>query len=627
MGFKTIRLAVKGIGMFASKMYSESSPFQTWEDFIDENNSGDDRLDFRTVSGTLLGSIPLGIQNTKFRNLEFEVDEYGSKSIRFELNSLPTFPMERFTVIRIRVDGIDTFGGFVFNYPRQGSSNKQKLEFQGLGFRERLKKVKIRPTIDKHFYTIQSITKAGLNVEIKLNTDVHPSINPGSVFYIRSALNSRNNGKYTVISIMGDTLIALRPDGIEQEIAQGTVTILPSQWTNATTPVSDILKQIVLEYLPQVKGIIASTGGITTSASVPLGGGIDLEGLTIEKALDFIRNMLGGQWNLVVEPDGRITLNPKSTTIIEKIFSSYDGQIFDFEENLDNIVNIVEVNRKKEKAEDGSTPMTLVAVKTNPTSVAKYGPMEGTIDVPAYFTEEIGDSLATAKINSESEPKEEGSSKKAKWKFWKFGNYSIVTEEGFYKEVLNEMDSLSGFIFPPEVTASISTSIFITGAGSLKLAFGSSAHEKEVIYPLDKRVAGLKEIYLYIYGNKVGTYLKIGVGKDTFKENLFKITINQTTNPTLVVLPVSHLPIDHIKEIGFIFDNPQNGTEVFIDEVAINSYTSLHKTQPLKLVKYKYTPFNKFCELTFGTMNSKQENWLSALNAKIESQSMAMKER
>ncbi|TGM21983.1 hypothetical protein [Leptospira meyeri] len=613
--------------MFASKMYSESSPFQTWEDFIDENNSGDDRLDFRTISGTLLGSIPLGIQNTKFRNLEFEVDEFGSKSIRFELNSLPTFPMERFTVIRIRVDGIDTFGGYIFKYPRQGSSTKQKLEFQGLGFRERLKKVTIRPTIDKHFYRILSITKAGLNVEIKLNTDVHPTINPGSVFYIKTALNSRNNGKYTVISIVGDTLIALRPDAFEQEIAQGTVTILPSQWTNATTPVSDILKQIVLEYLPQVKGIIASTGGITTSSSVPLGGGIDLEGLSIEKAFEFIRNMLGGQWNLVVEPDGRITLNPKSTSIIEKIFSSYDGQIFDFEENLENIVNIVEVNRKKEKATDGSTPMTLGALKTNPTSVAKHGPMEGSIDVPAYFTDEVCVSLADAEINAKSEPKEEGSSKKAKWKFWKFGNYSIVTEEGYYKEVLNEMDNLTGFVVHPEITASISTSIFITGAGSLKLAFGSSAHEKEVSYPLDKRVAGLKEIYLYVYGNKVGTYIKFGVGKDSFKENLFKITINQTTNPTLIVLPVSHLPIDHIKEMGFIIDNPQNGTEVFIDEVAINSYTSLHKTQPLKLVKYKYSPFNKFCELTFGVNSSKQENWLAGLNAKIESQSMAMKER
>lgn len=627
MGFKTIRLAVKGIGMFASKMYSESSPFQTWEDFIDENNNGDDRLDFRTISGTLLGSIPLGIQNTKFRNLEFEVDDFGSKSIRFELNSLPDFPMERFTVIRIRVDGIDTFGGYVFKYPRQGSSYKQKLEYQGLGFRERLKKVSIRPTLDKHFYTIQSITKAGLNVEIKLNTAVHPSINPGAVFYIKTALNSRNNGKYTVISIMGDTLIALRPDGIGQEIAQGTVTILPSQWTNATTPVSDILKQIVLEYLPQVKGIIASTGGITTSSSVPLGGGIDLEGITIEKAFDFIRNMLGGQWDLVVEPDGRITLNPKTTAIIEKIFSSYDGQIFDFEENLDNIVNIVEVNRKKEKAEDGTTPMTLVALKTNPTSVAKYGPMESSIDVPAYFTEEIGDSLAEAEINAKSEPKEEGSAKKGKWKFWKFGNYSIVTEEGYYKEILNEMDSLTGFTVPPEVTASISTAIFITGAGSLKLAFGSSAHEKEVKYALDKRVSGLKSFYLYIYGNKVGTYLRFGIGKDSFKEHLFKLTINQTTNPSLIEIPVSHLPIDHIKEFGVIFDNPQDGTEIYIDEVAIKSYTSLHKTQPLKLVKYKYTPFNKYCELTFGVNSSKQENWLAALNAKIESQSMAMKER
>lgn len=627
MGFKTIRLAVKGIGMFASKMYSESSPFQTWEDFIDENNGGDDRLDFRTVSGTLLGSIPLGIQNTKFRTLEFDVDEFGSKSIKFELNSLPSFPLERFTVIRIRVDGIDTFGGYVFKYPRQGSSRNQKLEFQGLGFRERLKKVTIRPTIDKHFYRIQSITKAGLNVEIKLNTNVHPTINPGNVFYIKNALNSRNNGKYTVVSILGDTLIALRPDGIEQEIAQGTVTILPTQWTNPTTPVSDILKQIVLEYLPQVKGIIASTGGITTSSSVPIGGGIDLEGITIEKAFEFIRNMLGGQWNLVVEPDGRITLNPKSSAIIEKIFSSYDGQIFDFDENLDNIVNIVEVNRKKEKSEDGTTPMTLGALKSNPTSVAKYGPMEGPIDVPAYFTDEVCEALATAEINAKSEPKEEGSAKKGKWKYWKIGTYSIVTEEGYYKEILNEMDSLDGFVFPPEVAASISTAIFITGAGSLKLSFGNSAHEKEVKYSLDKRVSGLKTIYLYIYGNKLGSYLRFGIGKDSFKEYLFPITINQTSNPELIAIPVANLPIDRIKEFGFIFDIPQNGTEVYIDEVAIESYTSLHKTQPLKLVKYKYTPYNKFCELTFGVNSSKQENWLAALNAKIESQSMAMKDR
>lgn len=627
MGFKTIRIAARGIGMFASKIYSESIPFQTWEDFIDENNSGDDRLDFRTVSGTLLGSIPLGIQNTKFRNLEFEVDEFGSKSIKFELNSLPNFPLERFTVIRIRIDGIDTFGGYVFKYPRQGSSQNQKLEFQGLGFRERLKKVTIRPTIDKHFYTIQSITKAGLNVEVKLNTDVHPTINPGDIFYIKSALNSRNNGKYTVTSIMGDTLIALRPDGLDQPIAQGTVTVLPSQWTTATTPVSEVLKQIILEYLPQVKGIIASTGGITSTPTVPLGGGIDLEGISIEKAFDFIRSMLGGQWNLVVEPDGRITLNPKSTSIIDKIFSSYDGQIFDFEENLDNIVNIVEVNRKKEKAEDGSTPMTLGALRTNETSIAKYGPMEEPIDVPAYFTDEICDKLAIAKLNSRSEPKEEGSAKKGKWKYWKVGNYSIVTEEGYYKEILNEMDSLDGFTIPSEVNGSISSAIFITGAGSLKLAFGNSAHEKEVKYSLNKRVTSLRTIFLYVYANKVGTYFKFGIGKDSFKENLFPITINQTTNPELIALPVSNLPIDQINEFGFLFENPQDGSEVYIDEVAIESYTSLHKTQPLKLIKYKYYPFNKYCELTFGVNTSKQENWLAALNAKIESQSMAMKER
>ncbi|TGK36163.1 hypothetical protein EHQ17_04405, partial [Leptospira gomenensis] len=469
MGFAVKNIALRGLGAFGSRMFSQQLPIQTFETYEDPGNSGDGRIDVSTISGTLLGSIPINVQNTKWEKLRYENDRQGCRDITFQLNSMPDFPIERFTRVKITIEGEDAWGGYVYNYPTEGFDKIQKLEFKGFGYRERLKKIKIKPAPGKHLYEIQKIEIAGVNVIITLNVPVHESVIPGNFFFVTDAFDTKNNGRYNVISTGGNQIVALKPDGVAQTIPQGLLTVIPTVWTEPSALMSDVVKQIVSEYCTKAKGISRSVSRIQNSTGILLGGRLDFEKMTIAQAFDKIREAVPG-WYLWVDPNGLVVFGPDPPNLIDKIFAPEEAN-FEKDEDLDEIVNHVEINRAKDR-DDENKSWGLAAWAEDPTSVTKWGLLEDEMDVPNYFDKEICQMIANKRLAEKKDPVERFSTKMIRFKNWKFGKYSLVSPWGFYKNILTDLDDLSGWNIAPEISVSLSDEVLVTGFKSMKLGIG-----------------------------------------------------------------------------------------------------------------------------------------------------------
>ncbi|TGK10346.1 hypothetical protein [Leptospira stimsonii] len=624
MGFAVKKLALRGLGSFGSTMWSEQLPLQTFESYEDPGNGEDGRIDVSTISGTLLGSIPINIQNTKWTKIRYENDRQGCRDLTFELNKMPDFPIERFTRIKITIEGEDVWGGYVYNYPTEGFGKSQKLEFKCFGFRERLKKIKIKPAPGKHLYEIQKIEIAGVNVVIKLNAPVHESVIPGNFFFITDAFDSKNNGRYNVISTGGNQIVALKPDGVAQTIPQGLLTVIPTVWTTPTALMSDVVKQIVSEYCAKAKGISRSVSRIQNSTGILLGGRLDFEKMTVAQAFDKIREAVPG-WYLWVDANGLVVFSPDPPNLIEKIYAPEDAN-FEKDEDLDEIVNHVEVNRAKDRDVENKS-WGLAAWAEDPTSVKKWGLFEDEIDVPNYFDKAICQTIADKKLAEKKDPVERFSTKMIRFKNWKFGKYSIVSPWGFYKNILTDLDDLSGWNIAPEISASLSDEVLVTGFKSMKLGIGLVSNGKWMKLPIGRRFLQARKFFIYGHANKVGSYLTFGFGKNSAEDHHVPIPFPQNVSFQRFKIEISATNLEYLGEIGFRVDNAPNETEVYIDEISIQSYSRKHTTTSLERVVTNIEPRKRYCELEFGRPRSSLDSKFAATMALVYNQRLALKEK
>ncbi|EMO12508.1 hypothetical protein LEP1GSC165_0047 [Leptospira santarosai str. CBC523] len=630
MGFAIKNMALRGTGSFGSTMWAQPLPLQTFETYEDDGNTGDGRIDVSTVSGTLLGSIPINVQNTRWSKLRFENDRQGCRDITFELNRMPDFPIERFTKIKISIQGEDVWGGYVYSYPTEAFDKRQKLEFKGFGFRELLKKVKIKPMPGKYLYEIQRITESGVNIIIDLNAPVHEAVKVGDYFFVTEAFDSKNNGRYNVISTGGNQIVALRPNGVNQTIPQGLLTVIPSVWTNESALISDLVKQIVTEYCTNAKGISKSVSRIKDTTGILLGGRLDFDKMTVHQAFEKIRGILDG-WYLWTDPNGLVVLSPDPPDLVDMIFAPEDC-VFERDEDLDEIVNHVEVNRTKDR-DDSTKSFGLAAWAEDPTSIKKWGILENEIDVPNYFDKPICQTIANNELTRKREPVERFTTKLASFRNWKFGKYKIVSPWGFYKEILTDLDSMAGFVVDAAITATLNDEVLVTGYKSLKLSVNPASSGKWIKIPIGKRFLRSKKIFLYVYSNKVGEFFSFGFGETSCEEHTIEIPSAQNVSFQRYQIEIEAANIEYLGEIGFRIDNapvpvagPNGGLEIYIDEVSIQSYGRKHSVTSLERVITIIEPHKRYCELEFGKPRTTLDSQLAGTMALVYTQRLALKD-
>ena len=104
-------------------------------------------INLSLFSGTSVGNLRSGIQNSIIEDLEFTVDENGSADFKLTLSRNPSFEILPNSIVKIAI-GASAFNWYcgTIDYPEELGANTDKIELKGFGLRKFLNDLKANTT-------------------------------------------------------------------------------------------------------------------------------------------------------------------------------------------------------------------------------------------------------------------------------------------------------------------------------------------------------------------------------------------------------------------------------------------------------------------------------------------------
>ncbi|MBM9502878.1 hypothetical protein JWG44_21735 [Leptospira sp. 201903071] len=593
-------------------------------------NGEDANVQLSSVAGSILSQFPLGIQYPKISSMKNVVNQFGPLSGELIFAEMPEVPLPDFASYKLKIDSRSVMKAYLYDTPDQTSTSKKGFSYKSYGMIKRLEGETISNSNKWTIHKIEvsgpdetdAILTLGANVNFPQNL-YSADIQPDQVLYIRDTEDSDNEGKFRVVEVTGAlTLRIHNPSVVLQNIILGTIEILPKEWGDPLTLVSELVDQVFKTYGQRVPilysaNLIQPTPGITTL------GELYLEGMSLFKFIELVVDMLGGLWYCGVNADGFYFLEKKKSEPIDKFAVGWDYNDLDIKIDRDWVWNYIEIFAK---SEEGSGTVKLYS-ELNESSEKKWGrrtPPGGGIEVPASFTKEIAILICRNLLELHKEPRVLITIKNAPYKFYEFGDYKIAFPAKPYYEVLDDLDSLGGWSSSDNSKLSVvlSNDTLISGSKCHKMIFTGC---DEVTYSkiFNVRKNGLTDIHFYLYSSAIDDFNTNPDGMIQFyiidstgtkHEKSFPISIESKWIPC--PWNIASLKIKQIVEVGFQFKNVPDSV-IYFDELKVRSDTSITHTVPLVEVEYNNPPTKKNCKLTFGGKQT-LEKYLSGYLAQIE---------
>ncbi|XDD52560.1 hypothetical protein AB3N59_20305 (plasmid) [Leptospira sp. WS92.C1] len=591
----------------------------------------DSNVQLSSVSGSVLSQFPLGIQYPKISSMLNVVNTMGPLSGQLVFAQMPEVPLPDFASYKLKIDSKSVMKAYLYDTPDQTSTSKKGFTYKAYGMIKRLEGETISNFNKWNIHSIEvtgpdstdAILYLGANVDFPQNLYT-ALIEPDQILYVRDTDDSDNEGKFRVLEVIDALTIRIHnPSVVSQNIILGTIEILPKEWGDPLTLVSELVDQVFKTYGQRVpilysSNLIQVTPGITTL------GELYLEGMSLYKFIELVIDMLGGLWYCGVNADGFYFLEKKQEEPIDKFAVGWKVNDVDIKIDRDWVWNYIEIYSK---SETGSGTVKLYS-ELNETSEKKWGrktPPGGGIEVPASFTKEIAIKLCKNLLELHKDPRILITIKNAPYKYYKFGDYSVAFPSKDYVEILDEMDELSTWTSsdPVKLSATASKDTLISGSRSHKLVL-SNAHGVTYSKVFNVRRNGLKNLLFYIYSTQKDNWIsnQEGIVHVYIIDSLGEIhekSVPIDLESTWIPFPpwdISGLGIKTIVEVGFRFNHPPDCV-IYIDELRTRSHTSVTHTVPLVEVEYNNAPTKKNCKLTFGGKQT-LEKYLSGYLSQIE---------
>jgi hypothetical protein len=613
-------------GNMSTRIKGQPKLFTVYDEFDagDSGSSGGSQIKFTTASGALLSFIPINVQNTKFVEAIFASTPNGSESFSFKLNDVPKFPLQRFSQTKFTIELDSIFYGYIFDTPELGSAKKKYQEYKGFGQAKRLENCIIDNTLK---WDISSISMSGSDMTIHTSTPVSGVVlNQWAI--IRNAVDSSNNVQAFIVGVGASSITVVNVAGLNQAGVGGQIVVLPVEWSGySAVLVSDLFDQIVRLYCGSLP-INYNPDKIIETTGKTLGGGkIDWDGLTIKKAFENIKLMLGDTFDLGVDEYDDFFIRPKETDVQDVLHTGYQVQNPEIKLNLNNVINSVNILRGKSKLDQTKVGSSVGATASDPTSIAKYGLMHKDIEVAGYFSDETCQVIADQIILDKKEPKYSVTVKDLAMRYYPHGYYTIVSEFDDYVYDLETFESLTGWSTDPDFALALNNSILLTGAYSMRISLGVASDGTETKKTISHKVFFPKKIYLWGYANKKGQYVNFGYGKTSFTENLVPIYANTTNAFFCLEIDVTNYTEDAINEIGFQFHNTVADTVFYVDNLQILDYSTKRYTVYTKKITYRFLARKNVVDIEFSDETIRSlEDFMAGIKAQTETSKLLLRE-
>lgn len=628
MSFKSIFAPAIGIGSLGGMMYSQYQQFKVFVPtvFPDTDEAG---ISLSSYTGAFLGSLPIDIQEVALTEMEFRYGDIGAIDFKLSLNQDPPVPILRFTevVFSIGVDKI--FKGYVWKYPGPDKKMEDAWEYSGFGMGKRLEKapIKLKPDVD--IYQIDSIEQRDdITTRIHLSIPLADSDVVDRVCFVNDAEDDNNNGRFDVSAVDPDFAMWIEfvnPAGLDQALNKGLLTILPKEWSDPTTTISDLIKQVVSNYLGDLP-ISSAVGNISPSPAMFTGAILNLDNLSLSEFFKQIRMAVSG-WDFFIDADSVVVFRERSSTHVAILIIGYDVHDAKNTRNDDDVVNRWTVNRKLGKEED-RVGFETGGIAQDATSIKNFGLFADDQDVPVYYGDALCTAMAQELVNQTKDPKDIILINNAPFRNYPIGPWKIITSPRAQESEITGCEDIEGWDFSGPLTPSIETTNLVFGAGALRVEYDADASGSTFIF--NTLFYCIDPVFLRFWykGKRIGQKMKFAFGDtslDFESETLSKEVFVYSTRYRRLDIPLQNVSIGRMQKLGFRIENPLDDDFFLVDEISIYSTVSNHKILDLKEVKI-HLGDRRYCDLIFGALPSRMEDYLAGVFRTVKMAKLALKE-
>lgn len=645
MSLTEISGAALGVGAFGQLALGQPA---RWSAFAPEEDDDLLKIVASTPSGSVLGVFYMDIQNTAVRNFSFKTGDKGGTEFKMVLNQDPGFPLVKFTNITVFQGSRRIFRGYIWKKPGAGKNQNDPWEYSGFGKGKRLEKNKISLVLNENVYQIDAITMNGNDMTVQSIANLASTDVVGCTAIVKGSENESSDGRFTITAAATDSVTMVNPAGVAQTLDLGTLYILPREWSETTTMISDLIKQVVTNYFSDLP-ISQSTALIEDTPDALTNAVVDLEGLDFAEFFEQMRTLLNETHLLYIDEYDRVVLREKSGTV-DTLLVGYDAHEVNETENENAIINRVTVNRKVGKETQKVGLITAAGFAEDADSIANDGVFADEQDVPVFWGDSLCQSFADAFVAKNKDPKITFRVENMPFRYYPLGDYRWISVPRRTETVLSECQDTTEWTWDDElITLVEDTGVKQFGAGSIRFDYDSSAAGKQVVFNTDFRLNEAEKLRFWFKGSLYGQTLTVGIGESSIEEHTFSLFVNGGTWKPYDI-DLSSLGLSRIKKLGFIIPDdpdprgsaalglgpaglplgwsdplPSEQFSLWVDQISVLSVTSIDRTFELVELEYEATE-KRVCHLTFGSRAEGLDKMLAAQIRSLKTARLALRE-
>jgi hypothetical protein len=377
--------------------------------------------------------------------------------------------------------------------------------------------------------------------------------------------------------------------------------------------IADIVRDLVQNWVVPFAPIGYNPSKIAAETGVITSNDFELGKYTLDKIFDTLADMGNCYWG--VDGDNEFYFIVKTNTVQKTKFVSYDMLTFSPQRNVDDVINSIVVVRQ-ESLGSGGVGWAVGGLFTNESSIARFGKREfpQPYQVPGYWSDAdiaiLGANLIAEKSEPKYSAKANGFPIQSENDYWTPGNYRFIMPFGRYIAVYSEADDLTNWAGTADSIA-LDTDFLVNGSSAIRIDWTAAAQTAILTEYLQ---AGLIEkIRFFVRSDVTGRVGQIGVGLTNYDENLtyLDIPVEQTYYP--FEWDVSPLGLRKINKFGFVSSTTSGS--IWLDKIEILCKGHAFYKVEYSRAKYNLTPNSISCDVEFGTLGTRMEDFFASLIA------------
>jgi hypothetical protein len=380
--------------------------------------------------------------------------------------------------------------------------------------------------------------------------------------------------------------------------------------------VGEIVNSIAQDQISPNTFINYNPSKIDTNTGVFTANVIEPGKSKMPKFLDALAKMANCDWG--VDGDGDFFFLPSVTNTVRTFFVGYDLNDFVPRLNLQNVRNTIFLQRQRGKG-SGGAGWVVSGIKTDDTSIAKYGKREYRFQAPGFFSDNDLDVIGNSLLNDLKEPRFSSQSTGfqvfGESQFIGRGVHRFILPFDTFPETWTETENANEWTADSGITLSDSTDYFVFGASSVKAVVNNASGGH--IERISEFKGNIQKVIIWLRSNLAGAYLTAGIGLSSWNQYTNKINIPVANAFFAYEWDLSNLELMKIDKVGFGIDT-NDAFELYIDKIefVIKGFP-YYKMQSSKQT-YSFAPESSEVRMEFDKVPSKMEDYINNILAIAE---------